>query len=110
MHSSIQAEIKRSGPMPFRRFMELAANAMQPKFQEMMAKAVKDINAGKITLKQVLKAAAQMGEAELRKAITDGDWEPNAPETIRRKKSERPLIDTGDLRKYATSTVRPRQP
>ena len=28
----------------------------------------------------------------------DNGWEPNAPSTIRRKKSDHPLIDTGSLR------------
>ena len=94
--------------IPRRAFMELAAERMRPKFKKMLRDAVKKINSGELDLKTVLKAAAQMGEAELRKAITDGDWPPNSPETVRRKKSERPLIDTGDMRKYVTSDVRAR--
>ncbi len=34
-----------------------------------------------------------------------GQWEPNAPATIARKKSDAPLIDTSQLRKSITSTV-----
>lgn len=33
-------------------------------------------------------------------------WQPNSPETIRRKGSDRPLIDTGALRKSITYVVR----
>jgi len=94
--------------MPRRAFMELAGKEMQAKFRKMIHDAVKRINSGEITLKTVLKAAAQMGEAEIRKAITDGSWTPNAPATIRRKKSAQPLIDTGAMRKYVTSDVRAR--
>lgn len=94
--------------IPRRAFMELAAKMMQPKFKELMKEAVKRINSGEVDLKTVLKAAAQMGEAELRKAIRDGDWPSNSPETIARKGSERPLFDSGDMNKYATSAVRPR--
>jgi len=94
--------------IPRRAFMEMAAKAMQPKFKKMMQDAVKRINKGEITVKTVLKAGAQMGEAEVRKAITDGSWPPNSPETIKRKKSGSPLIASGDMRKYATSDVRPR--
>lgn len=93
---------------PRRAFMELAAKWMQPKFKEMMQKAVKDINSGEVTLKQVLKLAAQMGQAEVQKAIIDGGWPSNSPETIAEKKSETPLVDSGDMRKYVTSDVRAR--
>lgn len=97
-----------SGNGPRRAFMDQAAKAMQEKFRKMMKEAVPRINKGEITLKVVFKAAGLMGEAEVRKSLTGGPWAPNSPETVARKKSERPLIDSGDLRKYATSTVRPR--
>ena len=34
-----------------------------------------------------------------------GQWAPNAPSTIRQKKSDRPLIDTSQLRRAQTSDV-----
>lgn len=34
-----------------------------------------------------------------------GDWATNAPSTIRRKKSDSPLIDTGQLRRSISSVV-----
>lgn len=34
-----------------------------------------------------------------------GQWAPNAPRTIARKKSDRPLIDTSQLRRAQTSDV-----
>jgi len=34
-----------------------------------------------------------------------GKWAPNAPSTVRQKKSSRPLIDTAQLRRSVTSTV-----
>lgn len=94
--------------IPRRAFMELAAKNMQPKFKKMMKDAVKRINSGEITLEQVLKLAAQMGEAEVRKAIMEGEWPGNSPETIAAKESETPLMDSGDMRKYVTSDVRAR--
>ena len=94
--------------IPRRAFMELAAKNMQKKYKKLMKEAVKRINSGELTIKSVLKTAAQMGEAEVKKAITDGDWAPNSPATMVKKNSERPLIDTGDMRKYVTSDVRAR--
>ena len=34
-----------------------------------------------------------------------GQWKPNAPMTIEKKKSNSPLIDTGQLRRSITSKV-----
>lgn len=94
--------------IPRRAFMELAATTMQPQFKEMLKKAIKRLNAGEIKIETVLKAAGHMGEAEVRKAIDDGGWDPNSPETMARKGSEVPLIDSGDMRKYATHIIRER--
>lgn len=38
--------------------------------------------------------------------ITDGDFEPNTEATMKRKKSSKPLIDTGQLRGAITYEVR----
>ncbi len=47
-----------------------------------------------------MKRAALRGQNAARSWFTDGrnSWAPNAPATIRRKGSNRPLIDTGALR------------
>lgn len=34
----------------------------------------------------------------IQKEITDGQWAPNAPSTIKKKGSDKPLIDTGRMR------------
>ena len=34
----------------------------------------------------------------IQKEITDGQWVPNAPSTIKKKGSDKPLIDTGRMR------------
>lgn len=95
--------------IPRRAFMDLASAQMQPKFKQMMKDAIKRINAGELELKTVLKAAAAMGQAEVQKAIVDGDWVENSPETIIRKgKGKSPLTDTGDLGRSVTSDVRAR--
>jgi hypothetical protein len=35
---------------------------------------------------------------KIQRTIVDGDFLPNAPSTIRKKKSTKPLIDTGEMR------------
>lgn len=51
---------------------------------------------------------ALAGQNAVRKWFTDprNAWAPNAPSTIRRKKSDRPLIDTGALRAAIVGVVR----
>jgi hypothetical protein len=49
----------------------------------------------------------QRAEGIVRAWFTDenNNWTPNAPSTIRKKGSERPLIDTGEMRKAITFVV-----
>lgn len=51
-----------------------------------------------------LRLAGMIGQNVVRAWFTDprNNWAPNAPSTIARKHSARPLIDTGDLRKSMT--------
>jgi hypothetical protein len=53
------------------------------------------------------KRAGMTGQNIVRNWFTDprNHWAPNAPSTIRRKKSARPLIDTSELRKSMTYVV-----
>lgn len=57
--------------------------------------------------KKMLRAALA-GQNVARKWFTDGrnGWAPNAPATIKRKGSDRPLIDTGALRAAIVGVVR----
>lgn len=94
--------------IPRRPFMELAAANMQPRYREMCRQAVKRLNAGEINIETLLKAGGQMGEAEVRNAIDEGGWNPNSPQTMARKGSQVPLIDSGDMRKCVTHQIRER--
>lgn len=55
-----------------------------------------------------LKRAGMIGMNASKAWFTDSrnNWPPNTPETIRRKKSSRPLIDTGALRAAITYVIR----
>jgi len=55
-----------------------------------------------------LRRAGMAGSNAAKAWFTDprNNWPPNRPSTIRRKKSDRPLIDTGDLRRSITYVVR----
>ena len=49
-------------------------------------------------LEQIAKEIGLVLQDERKQQITRGDFAPNAKSTIARKKSSRPLIDTGNLR------------
>lgn len=53
---------------------------------------------GKLTYERSLQLMGIRAKAGIQKFISDGINPPNAPSTIARKKSSKPLIDTGQLR------------
>lgn len=48
---------------------------------------------------QILKKIGVFQKDLIRKEIVNGDFVPNSPETIKRKNSDKPLIDTGSMRR-----------
>ena len=95
--------------VPRRAFMELAAEKIRKWFPGYMRTAMPDAEAGNTDINDVLETAGSVGADLVKEAIADGDWEPNAPETIKRKKgSDKPLIDTDAMRQAATWQVRDR--
>lgn len=63
-----------------------------------MAREVVDngIDAGK-TLNQIIREVGEGMRNEIINSIDKGEFEPNAPSTIAKKKSTKPLVDTGQL-------------
>ncbi len=55
-----------------------------------------------------LKRAGMLGQNAARAWFTDprNGWPPNAPSTVKSKGSEKPLIDTGQMRKSITYVVK----
>ena len=50
------------------------------------------------TAEQVLRQMGVYLKGQMQEEITNGEYVPNAPGTIRKKKSDKPLIDTGRMR------------
>ena len=64
-----------------------------------------DENAGG-TAEQSLKQIGVFGVGLVQEKIESGSYEPNAPSTIRKKKSDKPLIDTGRMRQSVKYVIR----
>jgi hypothetical protein len=58
-----------------------------------------------IPANQALKEIADYLEYCIVRSIQNGDWEPNAPSTIRRKGFDKPLIDKGTMWQTVTSQI-----
>lgn len=76
---------------PFLARAQKSANARCAK----LVKARMDENAD---IEQIAKEIGIVLQDEIQQQITKGNFVPNAPSTIKRKGSSRPLIDTGNLR------------
>lgn len=58
------------------------------------------------TAEGVLKQLGVYGKGLVQEQIKNGTFEPNAPSTIRRKKSDKPLIDTGKMRQSVNFVIK----
>lgn len=85
--------------LPGRPFLELALEKHGKEWEALMKKLLTAYAHGKITLRQVLELLGERASADVRKTITTGAGvpPPNAPATIKRKGSSRPLVDSGRL-------------
>jgi len=61
---------------------------------------------GRTSAKEFLKNVGERGKEALQSAFDDNSFAPNAPSTIRKKGSDKPLIDTGAAREEITYEVR----
>ena len=87
--------------IPMRSFLRTPIKTFFPRYlRKNVVKIIKNIEAGK--QEQVLNKLGTQARNIVLNAFktrgTYGEWKPNSPETIARKKSSAPLIDIGNLR------------
>jgi hypothetical protein len=91
--------------IPARPFLRTTMRNQRKKYLAMAHKDAKQIFAGTMTAHQSLSRIGIVAQGDVQMSIVKGGWEPNAPSTIRRKGSSRPLIDTGAMRQAVTWVV-----
>ena len=91
--------------IPERPFLRNAMRANKDKSHAAMGSAAKGLLRGDASLHQVLSKLGAIAQGDIQKEIRDLDTPPNAPSTIKRKKSSNPLIDTGEMRQRVTWKV-----
>lgn len=85
------------GGMPQRSFLRSAFDENKPMINKMGDHIVNSAIKG-ISVETALDQLGNVVQGMVQKKIVDGPFVPNSPATIKRKKSSRPLIDTGHLR------------
>jgi len=84
--------------IPERSFIRAWVDEHRDEARGWLAVLMAQVVAGKITREIALERWGQKIQGEIQKRIAQGIPPPNAPETIARKGSSTPLIDTGQLR------------
>ena len=94
-----------AGKIPARPFLDVS---IQNKKDTLADSAKRYLQRGE-TPDQVVKRLGVQAVGIVQEYITDLREPPNAPSTIRRKKSSNPLIDTGQMRQAVTFKLRPKK-
>ena len=83
---------------PSRPFMRDSVDDNADKISSFCKSKLKAIASGKKTAGEVLKEIGVMQVGLVQQTIREGDFAPNAPSTIKKKGSDKPLIDSGQMR------------
>jgi phage gpG-like protein len=95
------------GRVPERSFLRSTFAANRDEYMRLVKLGVRAAFKGKAPIEETLKRIGLRMENDVKKNITTGAGipPPNAPSTIARKGSSRPLVDTGQLVGAITSAV-----
>lgn len=90
---------------PARPFLRKSVDENTDKIKAMCKKQLQRLAQG-ASAEDILEKIGTFQKGLIQKKIVDGDFEENAPSTIRKKHSSRPLIDTGHMRRSVNFVVR----
>ena len=91
--------------MPSRPFMRQSVDDNESKIKAFLKVKKMDLIFGK-SLKSVLSEIGIFQKDLIQEKIKKGDFAPNAPATVSKKKSNRPLIDTGRMRQSVSYVIK----
>lgn len=93
-----------TGRIPARPFMRQTVDTKQNDWANLAQNIEKRVVGG-MGVHQGLELIGVRAKGHMQEMIDKGDFAPNAPATIRRKKSSHPLIDTGLMREKVSFKV-----
>lgn len=88
--------------IPSRPFLRQTLAENQEKYTALFVKLFE----GGVSIDQIYEQIALIAQGDVQQNIANGKWTANAPSTIKRKKSSKPLIDTGKLRQSVKGIVK----
>lgn len=91
-------ELGTDNGIPSRPFMKDSVDKNESFLNNACKAALQEISKGG-TAEKILKDLGNMQKGLVRETIVRGDFVPNAPSTVKKKGSDKPLIDSGGLRK-----------
>ena len=91
--------------MPARPFMMQTVTTRQAEIKKLFQEAGKQVLKG-ADAEKVYNQIGVVGKAMMQEQIVNGDFAPNAASTIRMKGSDKPLIDTGQMRQSVNYVIR----
>lgn len=83
--------------IPIRAHVRPAYDENKEKISSFSAKQLGKVIDGEQTAIEGIKKVGEYHTGQIKKKIKDGPFKPLAPQTIARKKSDKPLIDTGQM-------------
>lgn len=91
--------------MPSRPFMASSFENNEEKLKAFCAECCQQISVGG-TAQDVLQKVGIFAKGIIQQEIADGDFAANAPSTVARKGSDKPLIDTGHMRQSVNFEIK----
>lgn len=90
---------------PSRPFLRQSVDNNKDKINAFFQAQLKTLLAGRATAEDVLKKTAVFMKGLVQETIKEGDFPANAPSTVKKKGSDRPLIDTGHMRQSVETVI-----
>lgn len=93
------------GNIPERSFLRSTMESKRREHNAIIRKLGRSVMTGRQDPRVALEQLGMVAAANVQETIADGVPPPNAPATVRRKGSSKPLVDTGALRQAITHQV-----
>ena len=90
---------------PSRPFLRQSIDNNKDKINTFCQAQLKALLSGRTTAEEVLRKTAVFMKGLVQETIKDGDFQANAPSTVKKKGSDKPLIDTGHMIQSVTTIV-----
>lgn len=94
--------------IPARPFLSNSIDKHETEITAFVEQCFSQLLSGTINEEEMLKKIGVYLKGVVQKEIVDGDYAPNAESTIKRKKSDRPLIDSGYMRQSVSFFITPK--